>query len=177
MRNLIKIFVQVRTKTDESSLLAFWKMQLRFIIRLECQFQVVIVMASATEANFTSILEENTSEVGKNYWAIIVGVVCIIVVIGNVLVIVSVYKEKVLQNITNYFIVSLAVADLLVAGFVMPFSVYVLVRIRVWLMLSMNLIDCLTKYLYLTLMFSTREVYVTFGSLEYNFLKAFWGSK
>ena len=84
-------------------------------------------MASATEANFTSILEENTSEVGKNYWAIIVGVVCIIVVIGNVLVIVSVYKEKVLQNITNYFIVSLAVADLLVAGFVMPFSVYVLV--------------------------------------------------
>ena len=79
------------------------------------------------EANFTSILEENTSEVGKNYWAIIVGVVCIIVVIGNVLVIVSVYKEKVLQNITNYFIVSLAVADLLVAGFVMPFSVYVLV--------------------------------------------------
>ena len=82
---------------------------------------------AATEANFTSILEENTSEVGKNYWAIIVGVVCIIVVIGNVLVIVSVYKEKVLQNITNYFIVSLAVADLLVAGFVMPFSVYVLV--------------------------------------------------
>ena len=82
---------------------------------------------AAMEANFTSILEENTSEVGKNYWAIIVGVVCIIVVIGNVLVIVSVYKEKVLQNITNYFIVSLAVADLLVAGFVMPFSVYVLV--------------------------------------------------
>lgn len=64
---------------------------------------------------------------GKNYWALILGLVCIIVVIGNVLVIVSVFKEKVLQNITNYFIVSLAVADLLVAGCVMPFSVYVLV--------------------------------------------------
>ena len=63
----------------------------------------------------------------KNYWAVILGLVCIVVVIGNVLVIVSVYKEKVLQNVTNYFIVSLAVADLLVAGCVMPFSVYVLV--------------------------------------------------
>ena len=83
---------------------------------------------ATTEANLTALLlEENPTEVGKNYWAIIVGLVCIIVVIGNVLVIVSVYKEKVLQNITNYFIVSLAVADLLVAGFVMPFSVYVLV--------------------------------------------------
>ena len=50
------------------------------------------------------------------------------VVFGNVLVILSVCREKLLQNITNFFIVSLAVADLLVAGFVMPFSVYVLVR-------------------------------------------------
>lgn len=96
---------------------------------------------AATEANFTSILEENTSEVGKNYWAIIVGVVCIIVVIGNVLVIVSVYKEKVLQNITNYFIVSLAVADLLVAGFVMPFSVYVLVS--AWISITASEFDWL----------------------------------
>ena len=36
-------------------------------------------------------------------------------------------KSLFFQNITNYFIVSLAVADLLVAGFVMPLSVYVLV--------------------------------------------------
>ena len=97
------------------------------------------VMAT-TEANLTALLEENPTEVGKNYWAIIVGLVCIIVVIGNVLVIVSVYKEKVLQNITNYFIVSLAVADLLVAGFVMPFSVYVLVC-----MVSMSVIDCFSN--------------------------------
>jgi len=53
---------------------------------------------------------------------------CVFVVFGNVLVILSVAKERLLQNMTNFFIVSLALADLLVAGFVMPFSVYVLVR-------------------------------------------------
>ena len=51
-----------------------------------------------------------------------------VVVFGNVLVILSACQEKLLQNITNFLIVSLPVADLLVAGFVMPFSVYVLVR-------------------------------------------------
>lgn len=63
----------------------------------------------------------------KNYWAILLLLLCVVVVFGNVLVILSVAREKLLQNITNFFIVSLAVADLLVAGFVMPFSVYVLV--------------------------------------------------
>ena len=63
----------------------------------------------------------------KNYWAILLLLVCVIVVVGNVLVIMAVVREKLLHNITNFFIVSLAVADLLVAGFVMPFSVYVLV--------------------------------------------------
>jgi hypothetical protein len=37
------------------------------------------------------------------------------------------FQERSLQNITNYFIVSLAVADLLVAGVVMPFYTYTLV--------------------------------------------------
>ena len=65
---------------------------------------------------------------GKNYWAVILLALCVFVVFGNVLVILSVAKERLLQNMTNFFIVSLALADLLVAGFVMPFSVYVLVR-------------------------------------------------
>ena len=64
----------------------------------------------------------------KNYWALLVLVLCISVVFGNVLVILSVAKEKSLQNITNYFIVSLAVADLCVAGVVMPFYAYTMVR-------------------------------------------------
>ena len=64
----------------------------------------------------------------KNYWALLLLVLCIIVVFGNVLVILSVAKERSLQNITNYFIVSLAVADLCVAGVVMPFYAYTMVK-------------------------------------------------
>ena len=63
----------------------------------------------------------------KNYWALLLLVLCISVVFGNVLVILSVAKERSLQNITNYFIVSLAVADLCVAGVVMPFYAYTMV--------------------------------------------------
>ncbi|CAG0880850.1 unnamed protein product [Cyprideis torosa] len=49
-------------------------------------------------------------------------------IFGNVLVIISVRRERSLQNITNYFIVSLAIADLLVAGIAMPFGVYFLLQ-------------------------------------------------
>ena len=69
----------------------------------------------------------------KNYWALLLLVLCISVVFGNVLVILSVAKERSLQNITNYFIVSLAVADLCVAGVVMPFYAYTMVSECVWM--------------------------------------------
>lgn len=51
----------------------------------------------------------------------------VLAVFGNILIILAVYKEKTLKSATNYFIVSLAFADLLVAAVVMPFAVYVLV--------------------------------------------------
>lgn len=56
-------------------------------------------------------------------------------VFGNILIILSVYKERTLQTATNYFIVSLAFADLLVAAAVMPFAVYVLVSVTTRFML------------------------------------------
>lgn len=62
-----------------------------------------------------------------NYWALILLIFPILTLFGNVLVILSVYRERTLQTVTNYFIVSLAIADLLVAVVVMPFAVYVLV--------------------------------------------------
>ena len=71
-------------------------------------------------------LEEELSP--KVYWALVLIPLPLVAVVGNLLVILSVYKERSLQSATNYFIVSLAFADLLVAAVVMPFAVYVLVR-------------------------------------------------
>ncbi|CAH2982949.1 unnamed protein product [Chilo suppressalis] len=61
-----------------------------------------------------------------NFWALSLLVFPLLTLFGNVLVIISVAKERSLQTATNYFIVSLAVADLLVAVVVMPFGVYYL---------------------------------------------------
>ena len=61
----------------------------------------------------------------KNYWALFLLVFPILTIFGNALVILSVTREKSLQTATNYFIVSLASADLFVAAGVMPFAVYI----------------------------------------------------
>jgi len=45
--------------------------------------------------------------------------------VGNVLVCAAVCLERRLQNVTNYFLVSLAIADLLVSLLVMPLAMVV----------------------------------------------------
>ncbi len=58
-----------------------------------------------------------------------VGVICAtviilmaVIIIGNLLVIISIFSEYALQNEQNWFVASLAVADLTLGIFVMPFS-------------------------------------------------------
>ena len=58
------------------------------------------------------------------YWTILLIIFPLFTVFGNVLVCMSVVKEKSLKTVTNYFICSLAVADIMVAVVVMPFAVY-----------------------------------------------------
>ncbi|XP_041819934.1 dopamine receptor D4 related sequence [Chelmon rostratus] len=60
-----------------------------------------------------------------NYLALVLGVPLVLVIIlGNILVCLSVLTERSLKTATNYFIISLAVADLLLAVLVLPLFVY-----------------------------------------------------
>ena len=53
---------------------------------------------------------------------VVLGVINVMVVVGNILVIAAVHQSSKLRSVTNLFIVSLAVADLLVGLAVLPFS-------------------------------------------------------
>ncbi|MPC85086.1 Dopamine D2-like receptor [Portunus trituberculatus] len=82
------------------------------------------IAAKNCTVNCTS---EDPYDTERNYWTLLLLLFPVFTVFGNILVLMSVYKERSLQTVTNYFIVSLAVADLLLASFVMPFAVYYLV--------------------------------------------------
>lgn len=80
-------------------------------------------------ASLPPSLEEVTQDattIGK--WNII-GVALLIVgtACGNLLVCIAVCRERSLHNMANYFLMSLAIADLLVSVFVMPVGMAVLV--------------------------------------------------
>ncbi|CAH6793345.1 D(4) dopamine receptor [Phodopus roborovskii] len=80
---------------------------------------------------------------GAGVAALVGGVLLISMVLaGNSLVCLSVASERTLQTPTNYFIVSLAAADLLLAILVLPLFVYSEVQGGVWL-LSLRLCDTL----------------------------------
>ncbi|XP_015196681.2 D(3) dopamine receptor [Lepisosteus oculatus] len=60
----------------------------------------------------------------RNYYAMFYSLLILAIIFGNVLVCLAVLRERGLQTTTNYLVVSLAVADLLVASLVMPWVVY-----------------------------------------------------
>ena len=72
-----------------------------------------------------SDVEGGSGVVERNLWSLLLLVFPLATAFGNALVCVSVFTERSLQTVTNYFIVSLAVADLMVALLVMPLAVYV----------------------------------------------------
>ncbi|XP_078391629.1 D(2) dopamine receptor-like [Cetorhinus maximus] len=63
-----------------------------------------------------------------NFYAALLSLLIFVVVFGHVLMCMAVSRERALQTTTNYLIVSLAVADLLVATLVMPWVVYLEVK-------------------------------------------------
>lgn len=64
----------------------------------------------------------------NNWWAMLALVLVLGTAAGNILVCLAIAKERRLQNVTNYFLMSLAVTDLMVAVLVMPLGILTLVR-------------------------------------------------
>lgn len=81
-------------------------------------------MTSMT-ANMTMAFKNASSGHTSEYmWPSLLAIFAVLGgVTGNVLVCVAVWAEKKLQTVTNYFLMSLSVADLLVCTVVMPFSI------------------------------------------------------
>ncbi|ESO12341.1 hypothetical protein HELRODRAFT_63054 [Helobdella robusta] len=94
----------------------------------------------------------------------------VLTVFGNVLVVLSVFTDRNLQSVTNYFIVSLAVADIMVAIFVMPLAVYVEVNNSVWMLgdglcdvwVALDVLCCTASILNLTAISFDRYFAVTY---------------
>ncbi|KAG7189290.1 hypothetical protein KM043_008841 [Ampulex compressa] len=60
--------------------------------------------------------------------ALVLGLLILVTVVGNLFVIAAILLERNLQSVANYLIVSLAVADLMVACLVMPLGAVYEVR-------------------------------------------------
>ncbi|XP_029903852.1 dopamine receptor D4b [Myripristis murdjan] len=95
---------------------------------------------SDNSTDFSNKTQPVVAVTDHNFPALIFGILLIISITGgNVLVCLSVYLEKALKTTTNYFIVSLAFADLLLAVLVLPLFVYAEFQGGVW---SLNMLMC-----------------------------------
>lgn len=64
----------------------------------------------------------------NNWWALLALALVVATAGGNILVCLAITWERRLQNVTNYFLMSLAITDLMVAVLVMPLGILTLVR-------------------------------------------------
>lgn len=92
-------------------------------LRLKCQ------QLREIGARILCVLETDDRTESESFWSkyelkilFVLAVLCAITAggVGNVLVCLAICLDRRLQNVTNYFLLSLAVADLLVSLFVMP---------------------------------------------------------
>lgn len=86
-------------------------------------YNLTLANLSATSDNLTGIASTGADGIIASVFAgIALGTICIMTIGGNVLVLMAVFVNAHLRSTTNYFIVNLAIADLLLGTTVLPFS-------------------------------------------------------
>lgn len=88
--------------------------------------------ASANTSNstisFSSSSPPDITSNENNWWGLLALALVVATAGGNILVCLAITWERRLQNVTNYFLMSLAITDLMVAVLVMPLGILTLVR-------------------------------------------------
>ena len=104
------------------------------------------------------------------YGAAVLVLIPMLTVFGNSLVVVSVIHEKALRTVTNYFIVSLATSDVMVALLVMPLSIYGEVLEHVIVVIIRSDCFCLGLFnwcIYLSF-YQLQDIFSQYGSQIHN---------
>lgn len=134
-------FLFTRSKVKDGSLFKFDDLPSPFFVRFSPSssssssssadelFTGSFLFDAGNATNLRPDKEDDSSDEGeqvrRRWEALFLLIFPVLTAFGNVLVCASVCTERSLQTVTNYFIVSLAVADLMVAVLVMPLAVYV----------------------------------------------------
>ncbi|EDW43012.1 GM23743 [Drosophila sechellia] len=90
--------------------------------------QLQVARWNATGNATISATFEDVPFDANNYWALLALVLVLGTAAGNILVCLAIAWERRLQNVTNYFLMSLAITDLMVAVLVMPLGILTLVK-------------------------------------------------
>lgn len=88
------------------------------------QFNLSFYDNGAVSANITPPGNATGATLSYKWGALSLCLIIIVSIVGNVMVCVAIAMDRKLQNMTNFFLMSLAISDLLVAALVMPLGVY-----------------------------------------------------
>ncbi|XP_077962244.1 5-hydroxytryptamine (serotonin) receptor 2C, G protein-coupled-like 1 [Gasterosteus aculeatus] len=113
--------------------------------------------AAAMSAGLDNFTQESVTRAvmkDKNWPALLILVIIALTIGGNILVILAVSLEKKLQNATNFFLRSLAVADMLVGILVMPVSLINILYDYAWPLPT----TLCPIWIYLDVLFSTASI-------------------